>query len=61
MSRLEQAGLVEGWYEQVVVGDQAVTERRYRLSPEGARSWAKAHRFYEDVANLPAKLRWSHG
>jgi DNA-binding PadR family transcriptional regulator len=27
MSRLEAAGLVEGRYEQIIVGDQAVTER----------------------------------
>ena len=33
MSRLEGERLVEGWYEQINVGDQAVTERRYRIRP----------------------------
>jgi DNA-binding PadR family transcriptional regulator len=59
MSRLETAKLVEGWYEQVVVHDQAVTERRYRITPEGVRLWTKANRFYEDVAQFPSRVRWS--
>ncbi len=59
MARIERARLVEGWYEQVTVGDQSVTERRYRITREGARLWADAHRFYHDLARLPAKVRWS--
>jgi DNA-binding PadR family transcriptional regulator len=59
MSRLEKAKLVEGWYEQVVVRDQAVTERRYRITREGARQWARAHRFYQELAQLPSSVRWS--
>jgi DNA-binding PadR family transcriptional regulator len=59
MSRLEKARWVEGWYEQITVHDQAVTERRYRLTPEGARLWRKAHGFYADVARQSSKVRWS--
>ena len=59
MSRLEKAKLVEGWYEQIIVHDQAVTERRYRITPEGTRLWGQAQRFYEDVARLPSPVRWS--
>ena len=59
MSRLEKARLVDGWYEQIIVNDQAVTERRYRITPEGSRLWTKAHGFYADVAKLSAKMRWS--
>jgi DNA-binding PadR family transcriptional regulator len=59
MARLERDELVEGWYEQVSVGDQAVTERRYRLTPEGARRWARARAFYDEVARWPAGVRWS--
>ena len=59
MARLEKARWVEGWYEQVTVGDQAVTERRYRITPEGARLWVRAQGFYEDVARLSARVRWS--
>ena len=36
MARLERDGLIDGWYGQVVVGDQAVTERRYRITKAGA-------------------------
>ena len=58
MSRLERAKLVEGWYEQVVVGDQAVTERRYRIRPAGARVWRETSEFYRKAAPLAAQ-RWS--
>ena len=59
MARLEKAKLVEGWYEQITVHDQAVTERRYRITPEGLRLWRNAQAFYEDVARVSAKVRWS--
>jgi DNA-binding PadR family transcriptional regulator len=49
MARLERDGLVEGWYEQITAGDQAVTERRYRIKPAGARLWAQTRAFYEQV------------
>jgi DNA-binding PadR family transcriptional regulator len=59
MARLEKAKLVEGWYEQVAVGDQAVTERRYRITAEGGRLWTRAHAFYLDVQRLSSRVRWS--
>jgi DNA-binding PadR family transcriptional regulator len=59
MARLERAGWIEGWYEQITVGDQAVTERRYRLQPAGARAWAEARAFYESVALGAVRKRWS--
>ena len=60
MSRLESSGMVEGRYEQIVVGDQAVTERRYRITAEGERLWARAHDFYAEVGRKASKLRWSN-
>jgi DNA-binding PadR family transcriptional regulator len=60
MSRLESAGLVQGRYEQIVVGDQAVTERRYHITPDGQRAWTRAHDFYSDIAKLSGKVRWSN-
>jgi DNA-binding PadR family transcriptional regulator len=60
MSRMEAAGLVDGRYEQIVVGDQAVTERRYRIAAEGQRAWEGAHDFYAEVGRLASKLRWSN-
>lgn len=60
MSRLERDGLVDGWYEQVTVGDQAVTERRYRLRPHGLKLWTEARDFYAEIAARGvASPRWS--
>jgi DNA-binding PadR family transcriptional regulator len=59
MARLERAGLVEGRYEQVTVGDQAVTERRYRITADGQKAWAQAQSFYADVARLSTRVRWT--
>ena len=59
MARLEKDGLVSGWYEQVTVGDQAVTERRYRITADGKKRWNEARAFYQHVSRAAAKLRWS--
>jgi DNA-binding PadR family transcriptional regulator len=59
MARMEKDGLVDGWYEQVTVGDQAVTERRYRITADGKRRWNEARAFYEHVARAATRLRWS--
>lgn len=60
MARLEREGLVEGWYEQITVGDQAVKERRYRIRPAGAKLWAGTRAFYDTVSVAAAKQRWSN-
>jgi DNA-binding PadR family transcriptional regulator len=52
MARLERDRLVDGWYEQVTAGDQAVTERRYRLRPAGARLWTEARDFYTAIIGV---------
>ena len=58
MARLERDRLVDGWYEQVSAGDQAVTERRYRLRPAGAKLWTEARDFYSTLI-AQAAPRWS--
>jgi DNA-binding PadR family transcriptional regulator len=60
MSRLERDGLVEGWYEQVRVHDQAVTERRYRITARGSKAWSQTRAFYEAVALAAGERRWSN-
>jgi DNA-binding PadR family transcriptional regulator len=60
MSRLESAGLIDGRYEQITVGDQAVTERWYRITAEGTRQWQRAQHFYHEVGRMASKLRWSN-
>jgi hypothetical protein len=59
MARLEREALVDGWYEQITVGDQAVTERRYRITADGARRWREAQRFYAEAAQWAPRMRWS--
>src|SRR4030095_15193707 len=58
MARLERDRLVDGWYEQVTAGDQAVTERRYRLRPPGAQLWTEARDFYTAIIEH-GSVRWS--
>lgn len=60
MARLERDGIVEGWYEQVKVGDQAVTERRYRATPAASRMWNRSRAFYEAVSLSVATRGWSN-
>jgi DNA-binding PadR family transcriptional regulator len=57
MARLERDGLVQGWYEPVIVGDQAVRERRYRITASGTRAWRQTRLFYESVAAAAAQGR----
>jgi len=59
MARMEKERLVDGWYEQITVRDQAVTERHYRIAADGTRRWNEARAFYEHVARASTKLRWS--
>ena len=59
MGRLERDGLVDGYYESIVVGDQSVTERRYRITPAGAAKWTDTRRFYASVGVAALNHRWS--
>jgi DNA-binding PadR family transcriptional regulator len=60
MARLERDGLVEGWYEQITVGDQSVMERHYRIRPAGSKLWADTRAFYESVTVASTRERWSN-
>jgi hypothetical protein len=68
MARLEDAGLAKGWYERKVVAGQQVKERRYRITPAGARTWEGVRDFYFEqararpraaagAARLPSRLK----
>ena len=59
MARLEASKLVEGWYERIVVGDQTVTERRYRITPDGEKAWSRARAFYVEIEQFAVKVRFS--
>jgi DNA-binding PadR family transcriptional regulator len=60
MARLERDGLIDGWYEPIVVGDQTVRERRYRITAAGARAWRQTRAFYETVAAAAQQGRLSN-
>src|SRR5215469_332700 len=60
MARLERDGMVEGWYEQVQSGDQAVTERRYRATAAGTRMWERSYSFYNGIRLGVTDRRWSN-
>lgn len=46
MSRLEDAGLVEGTYHQEIVVGQIIRERHYTLTAGGIRAWEGSRDFY---------------
>jgi len=46
MGRLEDAGLVDGRYDQRVVAGQHLKERSYRITRAGARAVADTRAFY---------------
>ena len=61
MGRLEDADLVEGWYDQKLVAGQNVKERRYRLTRAGIRALAETHAFYLDrLTTARVAKRGSH-
>lgn len=49
MVRMEDGGLVEGWYEQQVVDSQIIRERHYRLTASGRRAWDCSREFYHQA------------
>ena len=61
MGRLEEGGLVEGWYDQKLVAGQNIKERRYRVTRAGTRAIGETRAFYLDRL-APARLakRGSH-
>jgi DNA-binding PadR family transcriptional regulator len=46
MARLEEAGLVNGEYDQKVVSGQIIKERRYTLTSAGTTAWNTTRDFY---------------
>jgi DNA-binding PadR family transcriptional regulator len=47
MARLENAGLVSGWYTQTIIDGQMIKERHYRVTQTGAVAWRQCRSFYE--------------
>jgi len=49
MSRLEDAGLVHGRYDQKVVDGQIIKERCYTISDQGREAWGATRDFYMET------------
>jgi DNA-binding PadR family transcriptional regulator len=47
MARLEDAGFVEGSYDQKIVDGQIIKERRYTLTQPGETAWNATRAFYQ--------------
>ena len=57
MSRLEEAGMVRGWYETKVIDGQTIKERHYEISGNGISAWEQKRDFYAEsvlVAGIQA-------
>ena len=59
MARLESAELVEGWYSPIMVGDQSVNERRYRITAAGRKAERQAQAFYDTAGRVSPRERWA--
>ncbi|MFC1640167.1 hypothetical protein ACFL3B_05330 [Gemmatimonadota bacterium] len=46
--RLEELGLLAGFYTARIVGDYAVRERHYEITVAGVRAYHAAHAFYSN-------------
>jgi DNA-binding PadR family transcriptional regulator len=51
MARLEDDGLVKGWYVEKVIAGQPIKERHYKLTGKGAKSIEEVTQFYQVVVN----------
>ena len=49
MSRLEEARLIEGHYDEKIVDGQRIKERRYILKGEGAKALRDISSFYSNL------------
>lgn len=50
MSRLEEANMVEGWYETKVIDGQTVKQRYYRIRGHGITCWERTRDFYQSAS-----------
>src|SRR2546426_5638463 len=58
MARLEEAKLVEGWYEQEVIDGQIIKQRCYRVTGLGERAHRETLGFYAQFGNKGRNYAW---
>ena len=52
MSRLEESGFVEGWYEQKIIEGQIIKERTYKMTGKGHHALAATLEYYRHRVSL---------
>ena len=52
MSRIEESGFVEGWYEQRIVEGQLIKERTYKMTGKGHHALAATLDYYRQRLDL---------
>jgi DNA-binding PadR family transcriptional regulator len=60
MARMEDAHLVEGWYDQKVIDSQIIKERRYRITAHGITALEQVREFYARNATRLLKGGLAH-
>ena len=61
MARMEDSGLLEGWYEQQIVDSQIIRERHYRIVPPGRKAWDACRDFYRGALKAFDREGLAHG
>ena len=51
MSRMEESGWIEGWYETKQIDGQTIKQRHYKIIGAGIRRWEMTRDFYADLTN----------
>ena len=49
MARMEEAGFVQGWYDQKIVEGQIIKERHYRITGKGINAFNRTTEFYQNT------------
>jgi len=60
MSRLEDSGSVEGWYDQKIVDGQIIKQRRYKITGDGITAVKETQAFYADLPRHGLRGGLSH-
>ncbi|NQV23861.1 MAG: hypothetical protein HQ518_05780 [Rhodopirellula sp.] len=61
MSRMEDSGIAEGWYEHSVEDGQPVKQRKYKITGDGDRAWRRQQEFYIASSRLGLGLAGAGG
>jgi DNA-binding PadR family transcriptional regulator len=57
MARLEEAGLVDGTYDQKIVDSQIIKERHYAITARGTTAWTATRAFYDEAIGTYGNVR----